>query len=104
MGEVKLSGTAELAFLVNSFANWKDATRNFSKHKICDFYRSAAAVLTNEVDIGKMLSKQYVNEKQANCEYLLKVLSFMHFLARQGLSLRGHMDKTGSNFYQLLML
>ena len=29
-GKVKLSGTAEPAFLVNVFTNWKDATRIFT--------------------------------------------------------------------------
>ena len=104
MGKVKLSGTAEPAFLVNGFTNWKDATRNFTKHGTCDFHRSAAAALTNRVDIGEMLSKQYATEKRANREYLLKILSSVRFLARQGLPLRGDMDETNSNFYQLLML
>ena len=33
---MKLSGSAEPAFLVNGFRNWKKATRNFSKHESCD--------------------------------------------------------------------
>ena len=71
MGKVKHSGTAEP---VSSFTNWKDATRNFSKHETCDFHISAAAALTNQVDIGEMLSKQFASEKQANSEYLLPAL------------------------------
>ena len=35
-GKGKLSGSAKPAFLVNGFTNWKDATRNFSKHVSCD--------------------------------------------------------------------
>ena len=57
-----LSGSAEPAFLVNGFTNWKDATRNFSKHKSCDFYKLAAAALTSQVDTGEMFSKQYVDQ------------------------------------------
>ena len=68
------------------------------------FHRSAAAALTNQVDIGEMLSKQYATEKRANREYLLKILSSIRFVARQGLPLRGDMNETDSNFYQLLML
>lgn len=99
MGRVKLSGTAEPAFLVNGFRNWKDATRHFSKHESCGFHKSAAAAaLINQVDIGEMLSKQYASEKRANREYLLKLLSFVRFLARQGIPLRGDMDETDSNF------
>ena len=51
-----------------------------------------------------MLSKQYATEKRVNREYLLKILSSIRFLARQGLPLRGDMNETDSNFYQLLML
>ena len=38
---------------------------------------------------------------------LLKVISSIHFLARQGLALRGHfenVDNLEGNFYQLLLL
>ena len=92
------------AFLVSGFTNWKAATRIFSKHETCDFHRSAAAALTDQVDIGEMLSKQCATEKRANREYLLKILSSICFLARQGLPLRGDMDETVLNFYPLLML
>ena len=82
----------------------KGATRIFSKHETCDFHQSAAAALTSQVDIGEMLSKQYATEKRANRQYLLKILSSICFLARQGLPLRGDMDETVLNFYPLLML
>ncbi len=51
-----------------------------------------------------MLSKQYATEKRVNREHLLKLLSSIRFLARQGLPLGGDMDETDSNFYQLLIL
>ena len=97
-GKVKPSGTAEPAFLVNGFTKWKDASRIFSKHETCNLHQSAAAAFTNQVDIGEMLSKQYATEKRANREYLLKILSSIHFLAHQGLPLRGDMDETDLNF------
>ena len=61
--KVKPSGAAEPAFLVTGFTNWKDATRNFSKHESCDFHKSPAAALASYVDIEDMLSKQYASEK-----------------------------------------
>ena len=50
-----------------------------------------------------MLLRQAASEKRVNCEYLLKVLSTVRFLARQGLALRGDGDEVDSNL-QLLVL
>ena len=53
-----------------------------------------------------MLSQAAVTEKKNNREYLLKIISSIHFLRRQGLPLTGdgpHND-LDSNFYQLLLL
>ena len=58
----------------------------------------------NKADIGEMLPKQHALEKRSNRMYLLKVLSSLRFLARQGLPLRGDGDERDSNFYQLLLL
>ena len=54
--------------------------------------------------MGDLLSKAAASQKQQNRKYLLKVLSSLRFLARQGLSLRGDGDETDSNLYQLLHL
>lgn len=86
---MRLSSYAEESFLVKGFMNWKDATRIFVRHKRCDFHKSAAAALARRVDVGDMLSKQAATEKQQNRQYLLKVLSSLQFLARQGLPLHG---------------
>ena len=103
-GKVRLSSYTEESFLVKGFINWKDATRIFAKHEISDFHRSSAAALASKVDVGDMLSKQAATEKQQNRQYLLKVLSSIRFLARQGLPLRGDGDDTDSNLHQLLAL
>ena len=53
-----------------------------------------------------MLSKAAAREKKNNREYVLKIISSICFLGRQGLPLRGdgrHND-FDSNFYQLLLL
>lgn len=103
-GKVRLSTYIEESFLVKGFTNWKDATRIFMKHQSCDFHKSAAAALASRVDVGDMLSRQAATEKQQNRQYLLKVLSSIRFLARQGLPLRGDGDDTDSNLHQLLVL
>ena len=51
-----------------------------------------------------MLPKQAATEKQQNRQYLLKVLTSIQFLARQGIPFRGNGDETDSNLYQLLLL
>ena len=103
-GRAKITGQAEGSFLVNGFTNWKDATTKFAKHESSDFHKACAEALSSTVDIGDMLNKQAVTEKQANREYLLKVLSTVRFLARQGLALRGDGDECDSNMHQLLLL
>lgn len=52
--------------------------------------------------IGTQLSKQYALEMAMNRRMLLKVLSSMKFLARQGLPFRGHNDDSDGNQIQLL--
>ena len=82
---VKVSKQAEGSFLTDDFTNWKDATVKFANHERSDFHKACTEALSTTVDIRDMLNKQAVNEKQVNREYLLKVLSTMRFLARQGL-------------------
>ena len=98
------TGVTERAFLEKGFTNWKDGTRSFSKHESCDFHKVCAAALASTVDVGDMLSRQAASEKRVNREYLLKVLSTVRFLARQGLALRGDGDEVDSNLHQLLVL
>lgn len=102
--KVKLSSYAEESFLVKGFTNWKDATRIFARHENCEFHQISAAALANRVNVGDMLSKQAATEKQQNRQYLLKVLTSIRFLARQGLPFRGDGDETDSNLHQLLLL
>ena len=90
--------------MVNGFTNWKDATTKFAKHESRDFHKACAEALSSTVDIGDILNKQAVTEKQANREYLLKVLTTVRFLAQQGLALRGDGDECDTNVHQLLLL
>lgn len=54
------------------------------------------------MDIGAHLSKQYAQEKELNRKMLIKILSCIQFLDRQGLPLRGHGDDSDGNLLQLL--
>ena len=94
------------------------------KHESSYFHKAATEALkaTNDVadmlsqaatealkatnDVADMLSKAESTEKKNNREYLLKIITSIRFLGRQGLPLRGdgpHND-LDSNFYQLLLL
>lgn len=56
-------------------------------------------------DIGEMLSSAHAQEKATNRHCLLKVMSTLRFLARQGCAIRGHgAGETNGNFHQLLKL
>ena len=55
-------------------------------------------------DIGEQLSQQHAKEKESNRKMLLKILSSIKYLARQGLALRGDGDEADSNFLQFLQL
>jgi len=52
--------------------------------------------------IDDMMSKQHADSKKLNRECLLKILSNLQFLARQGMAIRGDGDEADSNFIQLL--
>lgn len=55
-------------------------------------------------DIGESLPEQHRLEKRENRMYLIKVLSTIKYLARQGLAFRGDNDDSNFNFVQLLKL
>ena len=65
-GWAKITGQAEGSFLANGFTNWKDATTKFAKHEKSEFHKVGAEALSSTVDIGDILNKQAVTEKQAN--------------------------------------
>ena len=56
------------------------------------------------IDIGEQLSNQVASEKRDYQQCLLKVLSNLRYLARQGIAIRGDGDESNSNFMQLLRL
>ena len=58
----------------------------------------------NTRDVGEHLSAEHEEVKATNRKNLLRVLSNLRFLARQGLSMRGHEDENDSNFIQLCRL
>ena len=63
--------------------------------------------LSQAVNVGAMISKQYEAEKRNNRAMLMKLLHCIHYLSRQGLAFRGHHEDSVAfegNLYQLLLL
>ena len=80
-------------FVEGGFSNWKKALQRFSSHENSGMHREAVIKLgakSRAVNVGAMLSKQYDAEKKNNCAMFMKLLHCVRYLARQGLSFRGH--------------
>ena len=96
------------AFTSRGFSNWKDAKVAFTKHEQTKCHKEAVhamvTVPSSYKDCAEMLSSQHVKEKAENRQMLLKILSSLRFLARQGLALRGSGGGEDSNFIQLMKL
>ena len=105
----RMSGKhADQAFITRGYHNWKDAVVALKKHEesIC-LKESTDVMLTipsQHRDCGEMLSGELAREKAVNRRMLLKIISRICYLARQGLALRGNRNEDDGNFNQLLQL
>ena len=75
---------ADPSFVQRGFSYWKDATIAFKKHESSDCHKEAVDRSACP-DVGEMLSSQHSQQKNENRECLLKILSNLKFLARQGI-------------------
>ena len=98
---------AEESFTTKGFSNWKDATVRFRDHAKTDCHKDALLKLVvlpkTTPDVGELMSRSHAEDKAANRQCFLKLLSNMRFLARQALPMRGH-EEDNSNFIQLYKL
>ena len=97
----------DTAFVRNGFSDWKDATVSFRKHEASAVHTDAvqgALAPKTRPDVAEMLSSELARQKADNRQCLLKILSNLMFLARQGLAICGSGDDKDSNFTQLLKL
>ena len=60
---MQLTGTEEKCFVVRGFHNWKDATRQFTKHESLLFHKQAVESLKAKTDVTEMLSSQHAEEE-----------------------------------------
>ena len=106
LGFLTFSLKAEDAFSSRGFKNWKNATDLFHKHEVSHAHREAVMKWIHHVKsqpIAAQLAKQLKDEQLKSQACLLRIVSSLHFLARQGIPIRGHEDTEG-NFMQLLQL
>ena len=110
------SGNVESAFVKAGFRNWKKACqkgRGLLKHQGAETHKEAVQrfiqATINNHNVGDLLSTNYEIQKEQNRNNLLKVISNIRFLARQGIPFRGdwnnkNSSEFNSNFYQLNQL
>jgi hypothetical protein len=100
------SKNADPTFSASGFNNWKDAARRFDKHEASKAHTEAAmkwCTYVSGINVTSQLNAQVLDQQKKSRSVLLKILSTLQFLTRQGLAVRGHTAGNG-NFDQLLHL
>lgn len=91
--------------MVSGFNNWKKVLERFNKHARSEIHKEA--ILKVELSKGEtvhaLMSKKAVEIQKVRQEMLIKQISSLKYLLRQGLAVRGH-DDIESNLLQLLHL
>ena len=93
------------AFINEGFHNWKIAIERFRRHEASECHREAVLKIQTlkAPTVVEQLSSQAAKTRALNRRMLLKQLTSLRFLLRQGLTIRGHRDWEG-NLMQLLHL
>ena len=91
------------AFISSGFDNWKIASECFIQHEKSNVLREAVVKRSylTQPSVAPQLSNQVMQQQKLNREMLIKQLSSLRYLLRQGLALRGHEEQQG-NLMQLL--
>ena len=97
----------ENSFIKIGYSNWKHARstdKGFHQH---EFLNQQAIQRLIEIpksteDVSEMIKSNSTEVKSQNRACLIKFISCLRYLARQGLPLRGHGNDQDSNFKQLL--
>ena len=100
------SKNQESAFITVGYNNWKDATRAFELHRNSTCHKEAIMkwdYYLKRICVHTQICHQLVSEQEKARICLMKILTSVEYLARQGMPFRGHQEDSG-NFYQLLQL
>lgn len=96
----------ETAFVQTGFSNWKDATRCFKKHEGSSCHAESVnrwCAYIKGINVASQISSHHTENQKLSQAMLLKILSTVRYLSRQGLAFRGHTYDSG-NFRLLLQL
>ena len=104
-GLLCLAMKGEDAFIYAGFDNWKKAIERYNQHVYFGSHREAVMKieLLKQDSIHALLSQQAMNDQKLHREMLIKQLSSLQYLLRQGVPIRGH-DEMDGNLTQLLQL
>lgn len=111
--KLQWASNLDLAFISKGYTNWKDATVKFPIHESSKCHKESVLKMvtlpSSTRNVAESLSNALKQEKLERRQCLLKILSNIRFLARQGLPLRGHgnqetQSEIDSNFVQLMKL
>ena len=95
-----MSEKGQSAFISVGFDNWKEC---FREHEHSQVHREACRKFQSleQPSVAARLSNQLLKDQKYRREMLMKELSSLRYLARQGLAIRGH-DEEDGNLRQLL--
>lgn len=94
------------AFIEKGFCDWKHALERFIGHEKSECHRTAVmklSAITSETNVISSLNESKRVDMQKARGALLRIITSIAFLAKQGLAIRGKTNNT-SNFSQLLIL
>ena len=102
-GCITYSKKSEDAFVSSGFSNWKKANKKFKEHEKSHCHPEACMKYEalKRPSVVSLVNTAVKEEQQRRRCMLLKQLSSLRFLLRQGLAVRGHCDLEG-NLYQLM--
>ena len=89
--------SADKAFIITGFSNWKKALESFDKHQ-CSLHHhdclDQLQISCKTKSVVEMLQKGYSEEHVLNRQMLKIIISSIRYLSRQGLALRGRYKVT----------
>ena len=93
---------ADQAFVTTGFSNWKKAIERFKDHKHSVVHKNAVMTIVASKDpIDQQLLREVENTRKKHQQSLLKQLSVLHYLLRQGIAIRND-HAGGSNLSVML--
>ena len=97
------------SFVKTGYSNWKNARSNdkgFHHQETSKCHQQAIQKLIEipkfTKDVATMFKTNMTETQRENRTSLLKIMSCLHYLARQGLPFRRHGDEKDANFKQLI--